>query len=373
MKSKQLNKSSVTMNSNKSEADIIRREKDMELSSVGDRVYAAECILKRRCRHKKVQYLVKWKGYSPRHNTWEPEENILDERLILAFEQAQNEGYNSSSGHHHHQQQTTSNSSHLHHNHHHNHTHKDKKEDKEKDKKTATTTTATSIIEEPKEKESNKQSISNNRVTSNSMATSTLSTPSSVTNSGNSASALPPTTSTSATTTTISVNTTSSKKLSTPVISNVGTNNNIGSGDVNNSNNVNKLEKGQEKKSEDRERHKRKLSSVSNHNSSNSSGVVNHVTSEKTVRNCSPPPDFWKKQNKLVDQILITDVTANDMTITVRECKTYQGFFRERTKKSIAVATEPSGVPLPPIRVSPGNHPTVISKKINSINNTNNQ
>jgi len=51
---------------------------------------------------------------------------------------------------------------------------------------------------------------------------------------------------------------------------------------------------------------------------------------QKTVRRSSPPPELWKKQNKMVDQILITDVTSNNTTITVRECKTYQGFFKER-------------------------------------------
>ena len=29
-----------------------------------------------------LQYLVKWKGWSPKYSTWEPEENILDPRLI---------------------------------------------------------------------------------------------------------------------------------------------------------------------------------------------------------------------------------------------------------------------------------------------------
>ena len=31
--------------------------------------------------------MVKWKGWSPKYSTWEPEENILDARLIQIFHQ----------------------------------------------------------------------------------------------------------------------------------------------------------------------------------------------------------------------------------------------------------------------------------------------
>lgn len=63
----------------------------MELSSVGERVFAAECIKKKRIRKGRVEYYVKWKGWSPKHNTWEPEENILDARLLEAYEASQRE------------------------------------------------------------------------------------------------------------------------------------------------------------------------------------------------------------------------------------------------------------------------------------------
>ncbi|CAN8002842.1 unnamed protein product, partial [Ixodes hexagonus] len=61
----------------------------MELSSVGERVFAAECIQKKRIRKGRVEYLVKWRGWSHKYNTWEPEENILDVRLLEAFESSQ--------------------------------------------------------------------------------------------------------------------------------------------------------------------------------------------------------------------------------------------------------------------------------------------
>ncbi|GLH13139.1 Polycomb group protein Pc [Gryllus bimaculatus] len=60
----------------------------MELP-MGDRVYAAERIMKKRVRRGRVEYFVKWKGWSQKHSTWEPEENILDRRLIDSFEQTQ--------------------------------------------------------------------------------------------------------------------------------------------------------------------------------------------------------------------------------------------------------------------------------------------
>ena len=44
-------------------------------------IHAAERIEHHRLRQGKHKYLVKWQGYSKRHNTWEPSENILDQRL----------------------------------------------------------------------------------------------------------------------------------------------------------------------------------------------------------------------------------------------------------------------------------------------------
>ncbi|XP_009896183.1 chromobox protein homolog 8 isoform X2 [Melanerpes formicivorus] len=63
----------------------------MELSAVGERVFAAEALLKRRIRKGRMEYLVKWKGWSQKYSTWEPEENILDARLLAAFEERERE------------------------------------------------------------------------------------------------------------------------------------------------------------------------------------------------------------------------------------------------------------------------------------------
>ncbi|XP_035214790.1 chromobox protein homolog 8-like [Stegodyphus dumicola] len=62
---------------------------DMDMSSVDGRVFYAECIQKKRIRKGRVEYFVKWHGWSQKYNTWEPEENILDPLLFEAFEARQ--------------------------------------------------------------------------------------------------------------------------------------------------------------------------------------------------------------------------------------------------------------------------------------------
>ena len=48
-------------------------------------IFSAEKILKRYKKKGKVQYLVKWANYPENQSAWEPEENILDKRLIENF------------------------------------------------------------------------------------------------------------------------------------------------------------------------------------------------------------------------------------------------------------------------------------------------
>jgi chromobox protein 2 len=47
-----------------------------------------EDLLARRTRRGKEEYLVKWKGFSDRHNTWEPAENLTNAPVMLARFQA---------------------------------------------------------------------------------------------------------------------------------------------------------------------------------------------------------------------------------------------------------------------------------------------
>lgn len=62
--------------------------------TVSDRTYIAdptvftvEKLLRKRKRQGSYEYLVKWRDYNYKFNTWEPEGNILDQRLVDAFEQ----------------------------------------------------------------------------------------------------------------------------------------------------------------------------------------------------------------------------------------------------------------------------------------------
>jgi hypothetical protein len=44
----------------------------------------------------------------------------------------------------------------------------------------------------------------------------------------------------------------------------------------------------------------------------------------------SPSSDYWHARNPVADQVFITDVTVNLKTVTIRECKTEKGFYRNR-------------------------------------------
>ena len=48
-------------------------------------VFLVERILKSRIQNGRREYLIKWQGYASKHNSWEPEGNILNPQLVADF------------------------------------------------------------------------------------------------------------------------------------------------------------------------------------------------------------------------------------------------------------------------------------------------
>ena len=61
-------------------------------------VFNAEKLVATTIKNGKRVYLVKWVGYPSADNTWEPEENILDQRLIDPFETTQKQTHHHAAG-----------------------------------------------------------------------------------------------------------------------------------------------------------------------------------------------------------------------------------------------------------------------------------
>ncbi|CAF1268181.1 unnamed protein product [Didymodactylos carnosus] len=52
-------------------------------------VYIVEKVVDKRIKNDRIQYLLKWKGWSSAYNTWEPIEHLNCDKLIEKYEQRQ--------------------------------------------------------------------------------------------------------------------------------------------------------------------------------------------------------------------------------------------------------------------------------------------
>lgn len=71
----------------------------MQHTDLDKDVFAVEKLQKKRLRKGKVEYLVKWVGWSEEHSSWEPRNNILDDMLLKEYEANEKSKVKSTNGH----------------------------------------------------------------------------------------------------------------------------------------------------------------------------------------------------------------------------------------------------------------------------------
>ena len=69
--------------------DEFKGRKRRKMPAIREDVYEVEELLKNRVVRGKEQYLVKWKGFSLGHSSWEPVSNLRCPRLLQHYREEQ--------------------------------------------------------------------------------------------------------------------------------------------------------------------------------------------------------------------------------------------------------------------------------------------